>query len=187
MAVNSNMRNTAVNALGLRLTGEYQELNEADLTAVQLPTGWFLLTLNRGDDAIMDNKLLTKISAHTELIHCMVIENMMSSYVSSWQNGREVWSVVHYGDQDIEHLEAKGNLPANYQQILDRALTRQAESGGKQSMVDYIFEVPVELAESVTGYRHDKVLQGLTGKVFETLARTDATPKRSWFRKILGF
>ena len=47
----------------------------------------------------------------------------------------------------------------------------------------YLFDIPVEMARSVTGHRHDADVPGLSGDVFEVLARP---PKPSFFKRLFG-
>jgi hypothetical protein len=49
------------------------------------------------------------------------------------------------------------------------AWPRQAAAGGEKSDVDYIFDAPVEVAEALTRFRHDKVSSELGENPFEAL------------------
>jgi hypothetical protein len=50
-------------------------------------------------------------------------------------------------------VATSGALPAAFKEIGDRTLAQQAEAED----VDYVFDVPVDLAESATGLRYDTV------------------------------
>ena len=52
------------------------------------------------------------------------------------------------------NLDAEGNLPAFFQEIRTEAATQQANNKG--SDVDYVFDVPVEIAKRLCGYRYDE-------------------------------
>ena len=110
----------------------------------------------------------------------------MCSAASMWTHGRQVWSVIHAADQGIEHLETKGSLPPMFASISERLRAAQTAAGGKKAKVDHIFDIPVEIVAQLTGYRHDRVMPELGERAFEILATTDATPKRSWLRRLLG-
>lgn len=50
---------------------------------------------------------------------------------------------------------------------------------------DYLFDVPVETARSVTSYRHDADVPGLSGDVFEVVEAV-AEEKPSFLKKLFG-
>ena len=57
------------------------------------------------------------------------------------------------------------------------------EQAAGDSECDYLFDIPVETARSVAGYRHDEDVPGLSGEVFEVLARPG---KPSFWKRLLG-
>jgi len=62
-----------------------------------------------------------------------------------------------------------------------------AAVSGKKAGVDYIFDIPVQLAESLTGYRHDRDIPGMPKDAFEVLVSTSLAPgRRSWWRRLVG-
>lgn len=187
MAVKGGTRESVLDALGLRGTGEREEIPEAELTGAALPAGWYLLVANHSRLPLMDSKVLAGVSVDAEVVSCFVEEHVMCSCVQGWQRGREVWSVMHMADTGgIDHLETKGELPPAFAPIRDQQRAKQQAAGGAKAGVDYIFDIPVELACTLTGYRHDQDIPGLDDTPFEVLATTEATPRRSWLRKILG-
>ena len=92
----------------------------------------------------------------------------MVSAVSSWRDGVLSWSVVRDCESGLLNLEETGTLPADYPSIRARAIERQEASVGQG--VDYLFDVPVELAQSLVGYRHDEDVEGAGEEPFEVLA-----------------
>ena len=188
LAIKGASRETSLSALGLRGTEMFEELPESPLTGVRLPTGWYMVVSNRGQClAFMEDKTLARVSASTEVVTCFVEEHVMCSHAAEWQGGRELWSLMHTADTGgIEHLEIKGEPPPFFAAIRARLRAKQQEAGGKKAEVDYIFDIPVETAQQLTGYRHDRDIPGAGEKPFEVLETTDATPKRSWLRRVLG-
>jgi len=172
--------------LGLRGKNVFEEIPEADITGAALPSGWYLVTANRGHPAFMDDATLKRLSESSDVVTCFVEEHVMCSAASLWAGGRQVWSAMHAGDQSIEHLETKGSLPPVFASISDRLRAEQAAAGGKSAEVDHIFDIPVEMVAQLTGYRHDRVMPELGDRAFEVLASTDAAPKRSFLRRLLG-
>jgi hypothetical protein len=147
-----------------------------------------MVVANRGEyPAFMEDKTLTRISASAEVVTCFVEEHVMCSHASQWRNSRELWSLMHDAHTGrIEHLEIKGEPPLFFASIRDRLRAKQQEAGGNKAGVDYTFDIPIETAQQFTGYRHDQDIPGAGEKPFEVLATTEATPKRSWLRRLLG-
>jgi hypothetical protein len=185
VAVKGGTRESVLPILGLRGTEAREEIPESDLTGASLPSGWYLVTANRYPD-LMEEARLKRLSAIAEVITCFVAEHVMCSAASMWAEGREVWSVMHAAEQGIEHLETKGTLPPIFASVSKRLRAEQGAAGGKKAGVDHIFDIPVEMVEQFTGYRHDRVMPELGDSAFEVLATTDAAPKRSWLRRLLG-
>jgi len=113
---------------------------------------------------------------------CFVEEHVMCSCTAGWREGRLVWSVDHFADRGVENLQVKGEPPAPFAAIRDRLRGEQAAAGGQKAGVDYIFDIPVELAEILTGYRHDTDIEGVS---FEVLFGT-APAQRSWWSRLIG-
>jgi hypothetical protein len=80
--------------LGFRLTGEREEIPEADLSGVQMPTGWYLIVSNRSEQ-VASEAAMRSLSSGSELVTCFVEEHVMASSATGWKDGRKIWSVVH--------------------------------------------------------------------------------------------
>jgi hypothetical protein len=165
--------------LGITGTGEYEEVPESPLLGVQLPEGWYLVFANRCD--YVDNAPLASLSRSGELITCSVEEHAMCSSASGWSNGRLAWSVEHDSQQGLQHLDAQGDLPPVFAAVRDQLSAARAQRGD----ADYIFDVPVEVARSITGFRHDQCepivqferLLGFGGADFPGVSKTKCEPK----------
>jgi hypothetical protein len=186
LAVRSGTRNAVLATLGLRGTNVFEEIPESDITGAALPPGWYLVTANRSHPAFMDDATLKRLSQSTEVVTCFVEEHVMCSAASLWAEGRQVWFVMHDAQRKIENLETKGSLPPMFAPISERLHAEQAAAGGDKAEVDHIFDIPVEMVVQLTGYRHDRVMPELGDRAFEVLATTNATPKRSLLRRLLG-
>jgi hypothetical protein len=103
---------------------------------------------------------LTRLPAKSQSITCVVLEHAMVSYASLWQDGRYAWQIRHDSSQGTEHLEAFGDLPAGFAEFRDRAMREQRAERKRRKQgewgVDYVFDVPVDAAAKITGYRHDR-------------------------------
>jgi hypothetical protein len=106
----------------------------------------------------------------------------MCSHAAYWRDGQQIWSVYHNGgDRGTYDLQIQGNPPHHFSEIRDRLNSQQVQAGGEKADVDHIFDVPVELARSITGYRHDQDIPELGKLVHNVLVKTQNTSRRSWF------
>ena len=76
----------------------------------------------------------------------------MTSVVCAAKDGVVLWRVYHDATLKGDKLQVSGNPPEEYADIRDQMLREQAE---RTANVDYIFEIPLELAKAVCGYRTD--------------------------------
>jgi len=105
---------------------------------------------------------LMRLPARSRCITCVVLEHAMVSYASLWQEGRYVWQVRHDSNQGRGHLEVHGDLPSAFGDFRSIAMDKQqAEDARRKSGewgVDYFFDVPLDTAATITGYRHDRAV-----------------------------
>jgi hypothetical protein len=98
----------------------------------------------------------------------------MVSYSSLWQGGRRIWQIRHDGG---EHLEASGDLPAEFTGFRDIAMHKQRSQEESRRPgewgVDYVFGVPLETAAIITGYRHYRGVEDDFFRNLQSLAPTD--------------
>ena len=76
----------------------------------------------------------------------------MVSSAANWKDGVQVWSVTHDTQQGDRHLDVQGALPVAFPAIRDRLTEEQQKDDG----VDFIFNIPVDLAKEMTGYSHEE-------------------------------
>jgi len=102
----------------------------------------------------------------------------MNSYLSSWANGIEQWSVFHDSQQTIDHLETTGDLPSQFTTIKEGAFAKQELAKD----ADYVFEIPVELFVALGGLRYDQDIEGAGSEPWQVLTRIDsASAKKRWW------
>jgi hypothetical protein len=95
---------------------------------------------------------VARLPAPSRCLACVVLEHAMISYAGFWQDGRPVWEVRYDGG---DHLEATGDLPAEFAAIRDAAMTKQRAKKPGPWGVDHLFDVALDAAAGVTNYRHD--------------------------------
>ena len=80
----------------------------------------------------------------------------MASSAFLYNNGYCLWSLSHQSDKGIYNLEVEGSPPEFFEGVRARLLKEQDDNGGTEAKVDYVFDIPVELASMFCGYRHDR-------------------------------
>lgn len=167
MAVRGKSAQAILNELSFCMTDKREEIPESDLTAVEMPNGWYIIVSNHDPQVVSDVAMRRLASSGCEIVTCFVEEHVMVSSATGWKDGLLRWSVTHDAQEGLLHLEIEGEPPPEFAAIRDRMFAEQAT--GDQDC-DYIFDVPVETARSITGYRYDEDIPGLSGEVFEVLA-----------------
>ena len=175
----------AVNTtLGLRPTGAKEDFPESRLNAAQLPTGFYLVIFNREE---LSAGTLRKFSEEFPLLYGFMEEHVMFSTVAAWESGKEIWSIVHDAQKNILDLEVKGTPPESFTKIRDRLMAQQHAEGVEEPEVDHIFDVPVEVAKELTGFRYDQDIDGINQGAFEVLERVgNGASPLNLFKKLLG-
>lgn len=137
--------------IGVRSTGEFEVFHESDFNGIAIEGGWYVV-LTR-DLGLIDWLELDAVSAGAELVTCMLSSTVMVSSAACWRDGRRIWSIEHPERGGGEYrLIAEGALPESYASILERLVARQVEADRLNDNVDYIFNVPVDVAGSVTRF-----------------------------------
>jgi hypothetical protein len=139
--------------LGLVDSGEHDEANESPVSAAALPTGWYVVFFN--DYSFVTPERLVRLSAGCTVVACQVEEHVMASASYFYQDGRHIWTVDHQSDRGRYDLSVDGDPPALFSEVRDRLFREQDEGGGERSDVDFVFDVPLELAAELCGYKHD--------------------------------
>ncbi len=155
LAIKSKPPADVRNHLSLVSTGRFEGIPESGVSASSLPSGWFLIVLDGCDHDFIREAALKRVSAGCEVIAASVEEHVMASRAEGWRDGRRTWSLAHDSEKGIEHLEETGSLPEAYASIKARAFQEQ-KGKGAAGEVDFIFDVPLTLAKSFTGFKHDE-------------------------------
>jgi hypothetical protein len=153
---------------GLHEMEEEADSADFDWSGARLD-GWYLLVADR-THILVDEDLLSRISSHGRVIAVAVEEHVMYSSAEDWRNGERIWGVAHQGESDVMHLAVEGELPSEFAGIRERQYAEQGRSGVNGD-VDHIHDVPLQLAEEITTFRHDS-----SGWPFREISLTH-TPK----------
>jgi hypothetical protein len=143
----------------------------------------------------MDDTTMNQACSDCLAVSCYLESHVMVSAAAGWENGRRLWSVRHDGEQGIHHLETEGELPLAFTAIRDVLFGKQ-QAQGARPRVDYIFDIPIALAASITGFHY---IRGTTAGYpdlepleLAALPSFPAEPwlqtsrEESWFTKYFG-
>lgn len=141
----------ALEAAGLFDTRQLDASLWAPISAAQFGE-WALLRAEALDAFSQAQRL--RLSEGADVVACEASTTVMYSAASGSLNGEQIWSVVHDPDAGVDHLDVEGSPPPNFVQIRDRLLSEQAAAGDED--VDYVFNVPQELAAGLVGLPLDE-------------------------------
>ena len=179
LAVRGKDPATIVAALGLTATGTKAEYAEDMYTGRLLPTNWFLLVINQCDHKFVTPKILSTLSGSSEVLACSVEEHVMVSTAELWRDGAQIWRIEHNAQDSIDHLQASGALPQNFEGISSALTEQQVKAGGSEADVDYYFDIPLQTAKSIVGFKHDEA-SGLEDSSFDVFHLSSNAPKAWW-------
>lgn len=140
---------------GFHDTDELDEYFEEQHSGGELPGGWYVIVSN--DVGLLAADKLAQWSAGGRLVAAVVHEGSMNSLAMEWRDGRQLWSVAHDGSEGGDSLEVEGQLPDVFEELKQEADAAQAESEKEGGGVDFVFDIPLDLAAEVTGFRHDEM------------------------------
>lgn len=167
-------------ACNLHPTGRREEIAESKIDAAEIPGGWYLVLFNQQE---IDDRLLARLSAQGEVVSCFVEDHVMYSSAAGWNRGRQVWKVFHDCEKGRYHLDVAGAPPPELKEIRERLRQGQDAAGGEKADVDFIYDIPAEVAKSLTGFRHDQDMAGVVGDVYHILEpRAEGFPKTALMR-----
>jgi hypothetical protein len=166
LAVPGRAKAETLRALGFRETDDREDVPESPLLGSDLPTGWYLLWFDEASPAALKPESLRSISSGTELFACQVEEHAMCSTAAHWVDGAERWFVAHDSEDGLTSLEVVGSPPAALEPIHAKQMALQEGV----TDVDYVFDVPLALAETFVGFRHDGAFDDADGEMFTVLA-----------------
>lgn len=148
LAFRNASQSEVLSATGLRGTDIVEEVPEAPFQTAALPGGWTVLFASDVMFARPDR--LRTLSRRHEVLGCMAEEHAMVSMSAYHVRGEPVWEVVHDPSSGSSTLLVSGSPPPEPARLRDHASRRGA--GAEDG-----FDIPIELAEAVCGYRHDAI------------------------------
>jgi len=123
---------------------------ESGFLGLRFQNGWYVV--------VSSNEDLTALPSapSDEWVACSVEEHVMMSIARGRSRSSEQWSITHDSQQGISHLETTGELPDCFESLRDSLFAEQAQGDQENPEVDYIFDIPLQVAKTLTGYHHDE-------------------------------
>jgi len=168
LAIRDNTEGTALASLGLEKTGETEEIPESDWSTTRVGD-WIVIWSNRAEPRQFRD---AGSRLKGEVIICDMEEHVMFVSVSAFKDGILNWRLVHDAQQASDHFLVEGTPPESLTQIRTEQFARVSED----REVDFIFDIPILVAQGLVGFRHDEAVQ----RTFEVLRDTSAGSKRKW-------
>jgi hypothetical protein len=155
--------------IGLTETGETEEVPDSLISVARLDTGWRLLWYSNYDCPFLNEAQRAEHSRHHDLLYCLIEEHCMASSSELWTGGSRAWWISHEGIDGPKGVDFSGAVPRNFQQIKSEMEAKQKQEGGEAAEVDYLFDIPLLVAKSLTGFKHDEVCTHVIGNEFRIM------------------
>ncbi|KQO07980.1 hypothetical protein ASF09_08585 [Sphingomonas sp. Leaf242] len=149
MAVSGVNSDALLAHFGFRDTGVLDAANESLFSIAELGTGWTVLWSN--DEAFASDETAALLSQYGPVLAVCVNETCMHSTAVMFENKTSRWRLHHEGDKVLDHLVIEGNLPFQASAMIADFRAKQAHA----TDVDFMFDIPLEVARSICGFKHD--------------------------------
>lgn len=183
-AVREEYAQKLLDDLLLSPNGKSEEYPDSPISTAKLDTGWRIIWFNKYNSSIVGLKNIADISHERDVLLCLVEEHVMASSSELWSNGTRKWRISHEGVNGPKGLDATGDLPECFPAIKSEMEELQRADGGDDAEVDYIFEIPLKVAQSLVGFKHDEDCAHISNEQFEVLSRPSM--RKGFFARLLG-
>lgn len=186
LAVRRKSTEIVLQQLKLSRTGELGDYADYPVVGRIFPNGWFLLVADKSDHELVGKDTLATLSAGCEIVACSVEEHGMVCWSERWVDGANIWRLEHDAQRSILDIKRSGSPPAEFEALAAGYADRQRQAGGKKANVDYYFEIPLEMAKSIVGFKHDEDNAEVADGSFEILVasakRHPSSVNKPWWR-----
>lgn len=180
LAVRGLTYHVALERQGLLPTEQTADYGDHDVSALADAGEWSIVVARGCDHRIISAKNLAALSLNCEVVACSVEEHAMFSSSELWLNGVRQWRVEHDAQQSIEHLATDGSMPEDFPATSRQFAEQQAAENGDKAEVDWYFEIPLVLARTRVGFKHDEGAGFDTDGKFQVLSDPMSSKKRWW-------
>jgi len=135
-------------------TGEEMFPESATFSWAEFPNQWVIVF---SDDFDWGSPVrVRELSQFGFAVGCQFEDKVeMTSVLCAARGGNELWRVFHNSVKSVYRLDVTGEPPSELWGIRDRIFEEQDREGGEKAGVDYVHDIPLELAKAICGYRHD--------------------------------
>ncbi len=174
LAVRGKSADAICTDLGLKTGMAVTRPRRFALEGAASDAGWYLIVGDGRDHRLIQDPVLTRLSAACEVLTCTVEERNLYSAAAGWRDGRRLWVVTYDGEAQPGDVAAVGDVPATFAIIRrDYTAKSQAEDAG-DLLLDPLFEIPIELVRNTVGYRPDEPSPAFDGR-YTLLEAVDPT------------
>ncbi|KAF1007081.1 MAG: hypothetical protein GAK28_02052 [Luteibacter sp.] len=122
--------------------------------AIALPSGWFVVVTRFASPLLTEDTLLP-LSKGCQVIGVQY-DPSSTSFATCYVEGEVAWHVEHgASESDVRILVTSGTLPSAFDVLHARFEMEQDLADEEGHDVDCFLALPVELAETVTGFEYD--------------------------------
>jgi hypothetical protein len=186
VAIRDKDPQAVLDAIGWRRTGAREEGPESPTTCAALGSGWFLIAMMNRADAYDGTLALDQLSQGADLVAGFVEEHVMFSGAVLWRDGAKIWSVEHDAQRATRDLVVAGQPPAELSVLIEEARSSQDAEDQGDAECDFFFDVPVGIAERITGFRHDRSDADGVDLTFDVLTNVSGPRRAGWLRSLFG-
>jgi hypothetical protein len=173
--------------LQLTATEEFEEIPESLISTAKLDTGWQILWYSEASCPFLQKRDLQRLSSDIDIIAVEVEEHVMFSSSELWAKGECKWHISHEGENGPQSgVKTEGELPGCFAEIKTEMEECQKREDADKPEVDYIFDIPLLISKSITGFKHDEDCKHLTDNQFAILSRKTSDQKKGIFKRLLG-
>ena len=165
--------------LGLVRTGDTEDCPDSLISSAVMDTGWRVLWYNKYLCPFLGTEAVRELSGEHDILVCTVEEHCMDSSSALWRAGQRLWYLHHDGSGGAKGLDVDGSPPDYFPSVRADMEREQLAAGGPTADVDYLFEIPLSVAQRLTGFKHDEESPSMVDGVFHVLKLTAATPPQS--------
>ena len=165
VAVRGKAEPQVYSELALVPTDEKIPVPDADIAGVVLPSGWQVLVFKDPLAEEAHDPVPAALSTNAEVITCLIAEVSSVSVITGYANGVKQWTAIHMTEQGPGHLEVQGNVPPQFQTVLEAQQRQMKEDDST------LFEFASALGEALTGYRFNQFIEGISGPAFRVIRR----------------
>lgn len=183
LALKTILPESTLAQLNIEQSGEYCEYATKPLTGYSLPEGWYLIVATTSNARFLKPQQLTLLSTYFPLVACSIEEHVMYSSAEYWEGGVRVWQAEHIGEDGPIHLNTIGTLPTDFAAMSKAIIEQQNAEGGATAGVDYYFDIPLNAAKTIIGFKHDEEIPGIDYAHFELLIKSSSVNTvKPWWR-----